>query len=589
MKKSRVLVLISTLVCICILVGMLGSCEPIDPPKDSDIEDIVGSIDTSIGGDDVDSSYDEGSSTKIVFSEGSAAISGTGAVSSGSDVTLTGTGTFVISGETSDGSIVVDCTSSGEAQIVLSGLDLTNANGPAIYVKNAKKVTLTIAEGTSNTLSDGNSYSLTDGTTIVDGAIFAKSNLVLNGEGTLTVNGNNAHGIVSKDKLTVTGGEYKVNSTKSGMYGKDAVKISSADITINAGTDGIKSDNDVDTDAGYIYIKDGSFNITSVNDAVQAINVVSIEGGSFTIKTTSTSTALSAKGVKGTVGVSITGGTFVMVTEDDSVHSDGDIAISAGDLTLSSADDGVHANDTLSISGGRIVIQKSYEGIEATNINVSGGYIEINSTDDGMNAAGGNDSNSTATGRPGGDMFESGTGSIVVSGGYIIMHNEGDGVDSNGTLEVTGGVILVDGPQSGGNGSFDYGSSAKITGGVVITLGTSDMAQNFSEATQGSILVNSSSSFAAGTVISLCDDNGNVVLAFTSTKSFRCALFSAPELEKGKTYTFYTGATVEGLDENGYAHNTTQTGGTSCGSVTLDDYICGQGSGMGGGGFPGRP
>ena len=252
-------------------------------------------------------------------------------------------------------------------------------------------------------------------------------------------------------------------------------------------------------------------------------------------------------------------------------------------MTVSSSDDGIHANDTLEICGGNIVIKNSYEGIEATDIFIMDGYVDITSSDDGINASGGNDTSTSTGGRPG-DMFgEPTNGSVNVSGGYVIMHIEGDGVDANGSFNVSGGVVLVDGPSRGGNGTMDYAGEANITGGTVVMLGTSDMAQNFSHAEQGSVLVSSNGYFPAGTVMSICDEDGNVILAFTATTQFNGALFSAPEIEKGKTYTFYMNADVSGLDENGYAHNTTQTGGEACGEVTLDDYICGQGSGMGGG------
>ena len=126
--------------------------------------------------------------------------------------------------------------------------------------------------------------------------------------------------------------------------------------------------------------------------------------------------------------------------------------------------------------------------------------------------------------------------------------------------------------------------------GVFVALGTRDMAQNFSSATQGAILVSSSSTFSAGTLISVCDANGNVIVAFTSTKAFSCVTVSAPELKQGGTYSFYKNSNVNGLDENGFAHNTTQTGGEAWTSVTLTNLISGQGSSMGGGGFPGgRP
>lgn len=590
MKNKKLLIATIALACVAVSIILLFSCgakKDGDNTEKSNIDEMLGLIDTTVDDVDINAEYNASNATKIVFDGANVSISGTGAGASGADVNINASGTFIVSGSTDNGSITVDCGKGNSVRIVLSGVILTNSEGPAIWVKSGKKITITLADGTSNVISDGNSYTLNHDGSNVDGAIFSMSDLVFNGGGKLAVNGNNAHGIVSKDGLVIAGGEYTVCSKSSGICGKDFIKITGSQITVNAGADALKSDNEEDANMGYICIKDGTFDLTSVNDAIQAFGLLSIEKGSFNIKTTSSSSSDSSKGIKSEKGIAIEGGNFAIEAQDDAIHSNGNIAISGGEFKLASGDDGIHADSVLEISGGNIVISESYEGVEATDIYVSGGYVEINSTDDGMNASGGNDSNAGMGGRPGGDMFGEAVGSINISGGYIIMHNEGDGVDSNGSLEVSGGVVLVDGPRSGGNGSFDYTSSAKITGGVVITLGTSDMAQNFSEAEQGSILVSSGSYFPAGTTLSICDENGNVILAFTSTKAFRGALFSAPELEKGKTYTFYTGATVEGLDKNGYAHNTTQTGGTSCGTVTLDDYICGQGSGMGGGG--GRP
>ena len=567
--------------CLTVFITLLYSCNSggNDPNKiNSDIDDAISLLDTNFDTSDIAPSYDLLSATKIVFSEECVNIDGDGVSSSGADVTISAGGTYILSGRTADGSVAVDCGKGINVNLVLDNVDIANTDGPAIFVRSGKKVTFTLADGSENKLSDGSSYSLSDADSTVDGAIFSKSDLVFNGTGKLTVNGNNAHGIVSKDGLTVTGGVYEIISNNTAVCGKDFVKITNATFKIDAGSDALKSDNETDANAGYIYIKDGSFDITAVKDGIQAYSIVVIEGGSFNISTTSTLSSESAKAIKGGTGVKLSGGTFTVDSEDDAIHSNGDILISGGEYSISSGDDGVHADNTLQISAGNIVINNSYEGIEGTDIIVSGGYIEINSSDDGLNASGGNDANSGVMGRPGSDMFGAAVGSIKVSGGYIVMHNEGDGVDSNGSLEVSGGVILVDGPSRGGNGSFDYASNAKIMGGVVITLGVSDMAQNFSEAKQGSILVGFNGYAAAGTTISLCDEDGNVIAAFTSTKSFSSALISAPEIKKGSTYSIYMNASVEDLDKNGYAHNTTQSGGTNLGSVTLTDYIYGQGS-----------
>ena len=580
MKNVKILV-----ISVCLILSMLLLCGCPQNNTETTTKPVaggaLGGIDTGIDDDDINSDYNESNSTKVVFSGSSASVNGVGASISGADVRIGAQGTYMLSGSSSDGSVIID-SSKSEIKLVLNGLTLTNSDGPAILVKNAKKVTVTLADGTNNSLSDGASYTLYESNSIVDGTIFAKAELVFNGSGNLTVNGNNAHGIVGKDGLTITGGSFDVTSKGAGICGKDYLKIANATVNVNAGTDGLKSDNMEDAGLGYIYIQSGAFVINSANDAIQAYGIASIEGGTFDITTTSTLSTASAKGVKGITGVSISGGVFEIDAQDDGLHSDGDILVSGGDISIYSADDGVHANNTLEITNGKLIIEESYEGLEATNITISGGNIEVNSSDDGMNASGGNDTATESTGRPGTDAFESTAGSINISGGYIIVRGEGDGIDANGSLNVSGGVLLIDGPSRGGNGAFDYSSSASITGGTVVALSTSDMAQNFSNATQGSVLVRSSGSFSAGTLMTICDENGKVILAFRSTKPFNGALFSAPEIEVGKTYTFYQNATVEGLDENGYAYNTTQSGGESCGSVTLDAYICGQGSQMGG-------
>lgn len=587
MKNIKKLFSILAVACIISISISLFACDtPLDNRphggENIGVGDIIGSIDMEIGNGDRDSSYTESSATKITFSGSSVSVSGSGASVSGADVTINTDGVYILSGSTDDGSVTVSGSTNAKVQLVLDGVEITNANGPAFNITNGKKVIFTLANGSVNKVADGAAYNIYDGAALIDGAIYSQADLVFNGEGELTVDGNNAHAIVSKDKITFTGGKYTVVSKSSGIFGKDSVKIANADIKINAGTDAIKSDNALEDTKGFIYIESGSLDIEANNDGIQAYNVANISGGDIKIKTTSTSSTLSAKAIKGGNGVAISSGSFAIDSQDDAIHSNGSIAISGGSFEISTEDDGIHADKTLGISGGNIHINKSYEGIEGTDIIISDGYVEINSTDDGMNASGGNDTNA-------GDKFAASFGTINISGGYIIMHNEGDGVDSNGSVEISGGVVLVDGPSHGGNGSFDYGSSAKIYGGVVITLGTSDMAQNFTEATQGSILVSTNGYFTAGTTLSLCDENGNVILAFTSTKSFNGALFSAPEIEKGKTYTFYTGATVEGLDENGYAHNTIQTGGESCGSITVDELVCGRGAGAPGGMPGGRP
>lgn len=107
------------------------------------------------------------------------------------------------------------------------GTDITCADSAAIYSKNADKVFLTLAEGTENTLSNGGSYTAIDENNI-DAVVFSKTDLTLNGSGSLTIDAQAGHGVVSKDELTVTGGSYTVTAAEHGMTGKDSLAVAAA-------------------------------------------------------------------------------------------------------------------------------------------------------------------------------------------------------------------------------------------------------------------------------------------------------------------------------------------------------------------------
>lgn len=503
-----------------------------------------------------------GNATNVIFSDNGASVKGFGASVSGADVRISTQGTYVLSGSTSKGSVVIDA-SKAEIVLILNGIDLTNTEGPAIYVKNAKKVTFTLTDGTNNVLSDGNFYEIMDITSAVDGTIFAKSDIVFNGGGTLTVNGNNAHGIVGKDGLTIESGNINVNSKAAAICGKDYINVLNAVININAGTDGLRSDNITEVSKGYISIENGTFNITSGNDAIQAHKMVTINGGSFNIKTTSTDPINSAKGIKGTNGVEIFGGSFVIDSIDDGVHSDMNILISGGTFSISSEDDGIHANNELSVVNGSIDIKNSYEGLEATSIKINGGSIVINATDDGMNSAGGNDQSA------GGDSFAGNNGGIDITNGYVVIHSGADGIDVVGPFSMSGGVLFVDGPSKEKSGALDFGSDSLITGGIIVALGFSSTPETFERASQGIELIQNSGEFAAGDIISVCDENGNVVLAFKSAREFNGMLISAPQFLTGNSFLICKNANVYGIDGNEFVKNTTQTGGDVVTTITF--------------------
>lgn len=288
-------------------------------------------------------------------------------------------------------------------------MEINSSNRLAIYVKKANIVLITLEDSSKNTLVDSSNYTADEEEP--NGTIFSKSDLILEGTGSLEIEANYEDGIVSKDLLKINSGKYKITLIGDGIRGKDAVIIKDANININSECDGIKSTNTSDTNLGYILIENGTFDITSTQDALQAETNIVIQDGTFTIKTGggsqkaktndswgywggnsyTDSDTESTKGIKFGSSISITGGTFDLNTSDDSIHSNGNVAISGGNYTISSGDDGIHADNVLTIENVTTTISKSYEGLEGTEIYIKGGNISINASDDGINAAGGND------------------------------------------------------------------------------------------------------------------------------------------------------------------------------------------------------
>ncbi len=498
---------------------------------------------------------------------------------------ITTEGTYILSGDITDQMVLVEAGDTDKIQIVLDKVNLQNSKGPAIYIKSADKVFITAKDGTENTISDGNGYSYVDETDI-DAAIFSRADLTINGTGKLTVNGNTKHGICSKDDLVVSSLSLNVNSQNVGLNGKDCVKLSQCSITVNSGTDGIRSDNAEDTDRGFVYIESGDLSITSANDGIQAETAIKITDGNITIVSGGgsgnglTASSESAKGIKAASDILIDGGTFDIQSMDDCIHSNNTISITNGAFALSSGDDGIHADTDLSISGGNINISKSYEGIEGSRIFVTGGNIALVASDDGLNAAGGND-NSAMGGRPGMGGFSNGVGEIYITGGYLYVNASGDGIDSNGTIAVSGGVTLVSGPTNSGNGAFDFDGSAAVTGGVLIATGAVGMAQNFTQAeNQGAMLINVSGN--AKQSFAVCDEKGNVIVSFAPEKSYQCAVITAPEIQQGGSYKIITGAEIANADSHGFAQNSAYTGGTESYAITMDSLIYSASGGMGG-------
>lgn len=486
--------------------------------------------------------------------------------------TITKSGIYELTGALADGSITVDVDNSSDSGIVyliLNNAEISSSTSAPIYIKDAEKTVLILEENTKNKIYQGADCDINEDEE-PSAAIFSKSDLTITGSGSLEVTSDFNDGITGKDSVKITDGVITVRAKSDGIVGKDLLAVKKANITIEAGKDGMRSTNETDEGMGNVVIEDGIFAISSENDGIQAYNILQINGGTFNlttgggyagvIKTSSnferggknnidfqppdnnTNTNIdinketqtdeeaatdteSQKCLKADGGILIENGTFKLSSYEDGIHSNGNIIIKDGTFTVKSGDDAIHSDGNLEVADGTITVENSNEGMEGKNITLSGGTINITSSDDGINV---NDN----------------AGVLSIGGGSIYLNSEGDGLDSNGSINMTGGTVYVNGPTNSGNGAIDYNASFTISGGTLVATGSSGMAEApDSGSSQPSILMYYSSAQAAGTTISLKDSGGNIVATYTPEKQYSSAVISAPGLKTGQTYKLYSGDT----------------------------------------------
>ena len=426
-------------------------------------------------------------------------------------LTITSSGVYHLTGSLTDRNIIINVTD-GKVKLILDNVTIQNSTGPAIACYAADDLVIELVG--ENTLSDGKTYA-SDYDEDVDGAIYSKSDLTFEGEGTLNLTANYRDGIVGKDDLKFNSGAYNITAADDGIRGKDSVYIVDGDFTVTAKSDAIKSTNDTTTGKGFVLIEKGDFVITASAKGIKAVNSILIYDGDFTIN-----------------------------SYDDAIHTNNYIGIVGGNFQISSGDDGIHADKELIIENGTIDIQKSYEGLEAQAITINGGNISIVSNDDGLNAGGGADS--SAMGRPGAGAFDADTNcALTINGGNLYVNASGDGVDSNGYLYFNGGTVTVDGPTNNGNGALDSGAGITQTGGTVIAVGASGMAETLgSSSSVYNASIYFTSTLTAGTKISIKNSGGDTIISHTSAKTFNHMSVGTSDFIMGETYAIYINDSV---------------------------------------------
>lgn len=402
-------------------------------------------------------------------------------------------GIYHISGSVENGQIIIDSTDSNEVVIVLSNISINCNYSAPIYVKEALEVVL-VLEG-DNVLSI--SSDITDSVDFlegVDGVIYSKSDLIFEGTGTLSISSDYSHGIVGKDDIELISGSYYLEVDKDGIQANNSVSVVDSKISITSNEDGIQVENDENSDKGYVYLENSSIRLITVEDAINASNFVYIISGQYIIDseldgiqadefvyildgTFNMTTGGGYQGVLNSItpgegslmvtsetdkltksmkaiksnNVTIDQGEFVISSYEDAINAKNDLIINGGIFTISAGDDAITSKDTLVINDGTINIENGYEGLQAIYISIIGGDISINVLDDGIN---GREKRSLVT----------------IAGGNIKIICQGDGLDSNGDMVISGGyiildVILINPPH---DGYIDISGTLRYDGGTIV-------------------------------------------------------------------------------------------------------------------------
>ena len=542
--------------------------------------------------------YDEDTATAITLSDDASSCDSSSVTISNNTITITDEGTYLLTGSLSDGQVIVDADDK-KVQLVLDSVNINCDTSAALYVKAADKVFVTLASDSENSLSNTSDFVAIDDNNI-DAVIFSKDDLTLNGSGTLTVTAKYGHGIVSKDDLVITSGTYQITAAKHALSGKDSVRIADGVLTLDAGTDGIHSEN-TDNDAkGFIYIANGDISITADSDGFDAEETLQVDGGNIEV-------AAGDDGLHADGDLIITDGT-INVTKSYEGLEGMTVTVEDGNISVVSSDDGINAagDGTSEESSQSGTPPEKPDGSDSTedrpeppsgfdkNDNSSANSNSDSNSDSkpadlpdgnggpgggnggpgggdgapgGGNGSpgggdgapgggnggpgGGNGAPGGGNGGPGGGMEEATDYNLIqISGGKIYINANGDGIDSNGNLTVTGGEIYVDGPTSGGDGALDCSGTALISGGTVIAVGSSGMAENFdSSSAQGSMITTVSDSMITGD-ITLTDSEGNTIVSYSPSKEYSSVAISCADLKEGETYTLVAGDTSTSVSLN---------------------------------------
>lgn len=497
---------------------------------------------------DLEVGYDETTAAAITLSGSTASCDSDAVTIDESTITITDEGTYILSGTLDNGMVIIDAEDTDKIQLVLDNASIHCEDCAALYIRQADKVFVTTAADSQNTLSGGNTFTQLDDNNI-DGVIFSKADLTLNGLGTLTVDSPAGHGVVTKDDLVVTSGTYVITATGQGLSGKDSVRIADGTFTLTTGKDAIQSDNTEDTEKGFVYLAGGTLTLTAEGDGLSASSWMQVDDATCTITTGGGSANGETHASETAPGGMGGGKTGRMPVTDGSITTDGstqpperptgeppqdsmqppaempqDTAPADTTVASNTAADTAATTDSTTSAETETADTISTKGLKAgTALTILGGSFTIDCADDAFHSNGNlTVSGGTASIQTGDDAFHA-DNALTVSDGNIDISTCYEGLEgltvtvSDGDINVVAsddGINAAGGADQsgfGGNGQDQFAAenSVYITisgGNVTINAGGDGLDSNGDLTVSGGMVCVSTKD---GSADSALDYNGN--------------------------------------------------------------------------------
>lgn len=482
-------------------------------------------------------SFDESQATQVTLAAQTATVTGQGASFSDQTLSISQAGTYVLTGSGKNLKLVVEAADTDQVHLVFQNLTL-EGEGTLLQVNKAHEVVISLAEGSQNALTE--SHASDDEK--VKATIHSQVPLTLNGTGSLTLTALTKNALEVEDDLKVLGGTYTVKAANHGFKAEGALDIEAATLTIEAGKDGLHAEHDETTERANISLNPTQLSIAATEDGVDAGNELTIKGGTITV-------SQSEEGLEARV-IRQLGGDVTIKSSDDGVNASAGSSSKTSDTSTTSKTtdaSGTSNSADTSSSAGQTTADSATASTSASQATAD--PVATSQADQANK-----DKNATPPSPPAGQAPPGGQEEsdpslqIILEGGTLTVDAEGDGIDSNGTVTISGGSLVVNGSVHDGNGPLDAAGDITITGGTVWALGTSDMLQGFAQgSTQASITANIAGT--AGQTLIILDANGKEVARQTASKDFQAVIMSSVDLVDGQTYTIQ----VEGMTQTATA------------------------------------